>query len=259
MIGYLFSGEKYNPLMNKGQYKSFVLKNSELKLQKEYNSSIITSANVVALIEGSDPVLKNEYITLGAHLDHLGIHHGEIMNGADDNASGSIGVLEIAEALAMSKPKRSVICILFTGEELGLLGSYYFTENSPVLLKDIIANINLDMLGCSNTDVKGLAPIGAGRITPKLKELILNVNDEKQYVPLDWAYADTTHFINSSDHYPFHLKKIPAVFFFSGENADLHMPTDDADKIDYDFFQRSCRFVYEVIMKLANSDGNLKE
>jgi len=83
------------------------------------------------------------------------------MNGADDNASGSIGVLEIAEALAMTKPKRSIICMLCAGEELGLLGSSYFTENPPVPLKDIIVKINLDMIGCSNTDAKGLAPIGA--------------------------------------------------------------------------------------------------
>ena len=258
MIDFLFSGEKYNPLGNKEQYKSFAFRNSVLRLQKEYNVSTIRTANIVALIEGSDLVLKNEYITLGAHLDHMGIQHGEVMNGADDDASGSVGVLEIAEAVAMSKPKRSIICILYTGEELGLLGSYYFTENPPVPLKDIIVNINLDMIGCSNTGLKGLAPIGAGRITPKLKEVISEVSERAQYVPIDWAYADTSRYVNMSDHYPFHLKRIPSVFFFSGDNADIHMPTDDAEKIDYGFFQKSCQLVYEIIMELANGDNSLQ-
>jgi Zn-dependent M28 family amino/carboxypeptidase len=113
------------------------------------------------------------------------------------------------------------------------------------------------MIGCSNTGVKGLAPIGAGRISPKLKEVISKVSNEKQYVPVDWLYADTCRFIDSSDHYPFHLKKIPAVFFFSGDNPDIHTPTDDAEKIDYEFFQKSCRLIYEVIMELANGNSLL--
>ncbi len=260
MVDYLFKGEKNNPFRNNESYKTFVLKNPELRLRKEYSLSTIHTANVVALIEGSDPILKNEFITLGAHLDHLGIQQSEVMNGADDNASGSAGVLEIAEALAKSQTKRSVICILYTGEELGLLGSNYFTENPPVLMKDIIANINLDMIGCSNTDLKGLSPIGAGKITPKLKELILKVGNKNQDITLDWAYADTTHNIFSlSDHYPFHLKKIPTVYFFSGYNSDYHTPSDDAEKIDYEFFQNACRLVYEIILELANGDVNLRK
>jgi hypothetical protein len=259
MIDFLFSREKYNPLRNKEQYKSFVFRNSVIRLQKEYNLSTIRTANVVALIEGSDPVLKNEYITLCGHLDHMGIWHNEVMNGADDNASGSAGVLEIAEALAKSKPKRSIICILCAGEELGLLGSSYFTENPPVPLNNIIVNINLDMIGSSDTDIKALAPIGAGRITSKFKEIITKVNDMTQNLPIDWSYADTSRYVNMSDHYTFHLKKIPAVFFFSGDNADIHMPSDDPEKIDYDFFQKSCQLVYEIVMELANGRISLKD
>ncbi len=185
MVDYLFKGEKYNPLRNKESYKTFVLRNSELKFRKEYNLSTIHTANVVALIEGSDPILKNEFITLGAHLDHLGISQSGVMNGADDNASGSAGVLEIAEALTKSQHKRSIICILYTGEELGLLGSYYFNENSPVPLKNIIVNIDLDMIGRSKTEAAGLAPVGATMITPKLKEIILKVNNKNQNLKLD--------------------------------------------------------------------------
>ena len=254
IIEYLFAGQKYNPFEDKKSYKSFELKSCELTLNKQYTLSNIQTANAIGMIEGSDPILKKEYITLCAHVDHMGIWQGEVMNGADDNASGSIGVIEIAEALAMSKPERSIVCMLFSGEELPILGSYYFTENSAVPLNKIIANINLDMIGCSDTDIKALAPIGAGRITPKLKEVISKVSERTQYVPIDWAYADTSHYVNMSDHYPFHLKNIPAVFFFSGDNADIHMPTDDAEKIDYDFFQRSCKLVYEVVMELANGN-----
>jgi hypothetical protein len=260
MVDYLFKGEKYNPLRNKESYRTFVIRNSELKLRKEYNLSTIHTANVVALIEGSDPILRNEFITLGAHIDHLGIQQSEVMNGADDNASGSAGVLEIAEALAKSQLKRSVICILYTGEELGLLGSYYFTENPPVLLKDIIVNINLDMIGRSRTDASGLAPVGATMITPKLKEIILNVNNKSKNLTLDWAYADTTkNIFSSSDHYSFHVKKIPAVFFFDGTYPDYHTPADDPEKIDYEFCQKTCKLVYEIIMELANGDINLRD
>jgi hypothetical protein len=259
MIKYLFTGQKYNPLEDKKSCKSFELKKCNLTLHKEYLSSTIHTANVIGMIEGSDPVLKNEYITLSAHLDHLGIQHGEVMNGADDNASGSAGIIEIAEALAMSKPIRSIICILFTAEEIYFQGSYFFMDNPSVPVNHIIANINLDMIGCSDTDVKGLAPMGAGRITPKLRELISAVSERTQYVPVDWAYADTDRYVNMSDHYPFHLKKIPAVFFFSGDNADIHMPSDDPEKIDYNFFQRSCKLVYEVVMELANGDIILKK
>lgn len=258
MIEFLFKGQKYDPLKDFKSNKSFELKNCEFTLNKEYTISTINTVNAIGLIEGSDPVLKNEYVTLSAHLDHLGIQQGEVMNGADDNASGSVGVLEIAEALVKSKPERSIIVILFAGEELFLIGSHYFTENPPVQTEDIIVNINLDMIGCSDTDIKALAPIGAGRITPKLKEVISKVSERTQYVPIDWAYADTSRYVNMSDHYPFHLKKIPAVFFFSGDNAYIHMPTDDAEKIDYDFFQRACKLVYEVVMELANGDENLQ-
>jgi hypothetical protein len=259
MIKYLFEGQKYNPLEDKKFCKSFELKKCNLTLHKEYTSSTIHTANVIGMIEGSDPVLKNEYITLSAHLDHLGIQHGEVMNGADDNASGSAGVIEIAEALAMSKPERPVICILFAAEEIYYQGSYYFLENPPVPIENIVANVNLDMIGYSDTDVKGLAPNGAGRISPKLKEVISAVSERTQYVPIDWAYADTDRYVNMSDHYPFHLKKIPAVFFFSGDNADIHMPTDDAEKIDYEFFQKSCQLVYEIVMELANGMISLKD
>ena len=257
MVDYLFNGEKYNPLTNKESYKTFVLKNSELILRKEYNLSTINTGNVVALIEGNVPILKNEFIILSAHLDHKGIQQNGVMNGADDNASGSAAVLEITEALAKSKPKRSVICALYTGEELGLLGSYYFTKNPPVPLRNIIANINIDMIGRPDGISNELSAIGAERINPRLQEIIFNVNNKTMQIILDTVNYSNYH--NRSDQYPFYLKRIPAVLFSTGEHKDYHTPADDADKIDYEFMQKSCQLVYEIIMELANGDISLKD
>ena len=160
--------------------------------------------------------------------------------------------------MSKSQLKRSVICLLFTGEEIGHLGSLYFTEYPPVLLKNIIVNIDLDMIGRTKTDAAGLVPVGASMITPKLKETILNVNNKHKYLNLDWAYADTTRNVFSkSDHFSFHLKKIPAVWFFDGFYPDYHTPADDADKIDYDYLQKTCKLVYEIILELANEDISL--
>jgi hypothetical protein len=260
MAEYLFNGEVYNPINDKGPFKTFEFKNSKLRLQKEYSLSYINSSNIVAFIEGSDPILKNEYITLGAHLDHYGIQNNQVMNGANDNASGCAGVIEIAEALTKTKLKRSLICIFYTKEESGLLGSYYFTENPPVPLENIIVNINLDMIGRSETNAKGLAPIAANRITPKLKDLISNVNNKNSPILLDWEYAENGISNNSgSDHFPFHLKKIPAVYFNSGDDSDYHKPSDDPDKINYEFFQKNCQLIYEIVLELANGDNSLKD
>jgi len=250
---YLFSGQKYNPADKKKKCKSFVLDDCDLAFHKEFVRSNVSTSNAVGLITGEDPFLKNEYIIVTAHLDHMGIVNGKVMNGANDDASGSVAVLEIAEALAKSKHLRSIICVLCAGEEEGLLGSYYFTEKPLVQLEKIVADINIDMIGCSNTDVKGIAPIGADRVSSSLREAITKTSESMSDIAVNWPYADTCRFINSSDHYPFYLKRIPSVFFFSGGNSDTHSPTDDAEKIDYDFFRKASTFIYEVIKDLANS------
>jgi Zn-dependent M28 family amino/carboxypeptidase len=116
------------------------------------------------------------------------------------------------------------------------------------------------MIGRSETDASGLAPIGAAMITPRLKDIILKVSNKTISTILDWPYADTTKTILSrSDHYSFHLKKIPAVFFFDGFYPDYHTSSDDPEKVDYEFLQKNCQFVYEVILELANGDINLRD
>jgi hypothetical protein len=259
LVEYLFAGQKVNPLKRKAETKPFALQKCSLTLSKEYYHSSENTANAVGMIEGSDPVLKNEYIVVTAHLDHMGVRKGEVMNGAIDNASGSVGVLEIAEALAKTKPKRSVICVLCAGEELGLLGSWYFTHYPPVPLENIVANINLDMICMPDTSIKGIAPITSGKIPQKIRDIMTESNDTVSDIRLNWIVAGKSRFKNSSDHYPFYLQNIPAIFLFTGGSSDVHAPGDDAGKIDYDFYEKSCRSIYKIIYGLSNAEGSLKK
>ena len=136
---------------------------------------------------------------------------------------------------------------------MGLLGSYFLTEKPPIPIENIKVNINLDMLGRSDGDVQhGIAPVSTDTIDKILKDNIINVQQKYPLVDLDWAYADTSMFKKGSDHYPFHLKGIPSVFFFNGPHPDSHSPSDDANKIDYEYLQKNCQFVYHLIMELAN-------
>jgi hypothetical protein len=249
----IFEGSGYNPLSNKQILTSFTLNDTEVKLTISYTYSEFISHNVIGMVEGSDPELKEEIITVGAHLDHVGIEAGEIINGADDDGSGSVAILEIAEAVAMSKPNRSVMFLLYTAEEMGLLGSWYFTEHPTVPIERIKANINLDMIGRSDGDVQqGIAPITTGPMDINLKNAIVKVQKEFPDNKLDWEYANTTSYRTSSDHYPYALINIPHVFFFNGSHEDYHHPGDDAEKIDYEFLKSNSRFVYQLLMELAN-------
>ena len=254
LISEIFKGHELKPLEDKLSLKSFPLEKITLDFDKNFYTEDIVSYNVIGLVKGSTSTNYNKYITVGAHLDHMGIQNGEIINGADDNASGSVGVIEMAEAVAMSKSGHPVIFILYTAEEMGLLGSWYFTENPPVSMDNIIANINLDMLGRSDGDVeKGICPIILDTTGNELKKIILNVHHKYPVTDLDWTYADTCRYRSSSDHYSFHTKGVPSVFFFDGTNPDIHTPKDDAVKIDYEYFQKNCEFVYHLIMELANA------
>lgn len=252
----LFSNSNLNPISNDSIRESFVLRKTTMKLDKNVLIEEFESANVAGMIGGASDKFNDEIITLGAHLDHVGIQNGQIRNGADDNASGSIGVIEIAEELAKDNLQRPVIAVLYTAEEMGLLGSKYFSDYPPVPLESIKLNVNLDMIGRSDGEVKkGLAPVYADRINDKLKSEIVSVHKQYPIVELDWAYADTTQYGSQSDHYSFYKKGIPSVFFFNGVHADLHGAGDDPEKIDYEYFQRNCRFIYTLINEFAAKDN----
>ena len=181
----------------------------------------------------------------------------QVMNGANDNASGCAGLLEIAEALN-KKTKRSIILIFYSKEESGLLGSFYFTENPPIPISNILVNINVDMVGRTVADVKKLAPIAADRITPKFSEIISSVSKRDSY-DLDWDFAKKSYSdFAGSDHFPFHLKYIPAVYMFSGDDPDYHKPTDDPEKIDYELLRDNIEFIFNLTKELADGVSNLK-
>ncbi len=215
-----------------------------ITLEKKFKKDNLYSRNIVGIVDGTDSTLKKQYLVIGAHLDHEGIKDGKIFYGADDNASGSTAILELAEAISLSPCKRSIIFALFTAEEIGLLGSYYFINNPPVEQNKIIAMINLDMIGRSDGNVNGIAPITPDIPGLEWKGIISRISDQSQ---IDWDYAESFPRKISMDHLPFYLMNIPSLFLFSGFHSDYHQPTDDADKIDYNFLHENTILVYKII------------
>jgi Zn-dependent M28 family amino/carboxypeptidase len=194
---------------------------------------------------------------VGAHLDHIPPINGQICNGADDNASGSAGVLEIAEAVARSPFQRSVLFILYTAEETGLYGSRHFVRFCPVPITDILVNINLDMIGRTDrvqAETRSHYALYSEQIDPEIINRIKAVNTDPVMWPL--VYKELRTFPGGSDHVSFMERNIPAVFFFSGHHADLHRPTDDADKIEYDKMQKISQLIYRLVEDYANCKTN---
>lgn len=233
----------------------------------------LATQNVLAVIEGSDPVLKDEYVALGAHYDHVGIgspvNGDTIYNGADDDGSGTTALLVIAEALAKSptRPKRSVMFNWHAGEEKGLWGSRYFTEYPTIPLQKIVTQLNIDMIGRSkkagdtnprNNSLTGpneIYVIGSKMMSTELGDLTEAVN--KGYLNLTYNYRyddpkDPNRFFFRSDHYNYARKGIPIVFFFDGEHEDYHRPGDEPHKIDYEKMQKVVRTVYVMMWELGN-------
>jgi len=211
--------------------------------------------NVVAYLEGSDEQLKNEYIVYGSHHDHIGVREGNVFNGADDNGSGTVAMLEIAQAMMLERPKRSVILVWHTGEEKGLWGSYFFVRNCPVPVENISANINLDML-CRN-DPNHLYLIGSKVISTEYDSLIHMVNNRYTHMLFDYKYEDPAHsdrFFFRSDHYPYLQYGIPAVWFFCGTTEDYHQPTDTIDRVDFGKMETVTKLVYLAGLEIANMD-----
>ncbi len=225
--------------------------------------------NILAYIEGIDPDLKDEVIVITAHFDHIGFRGDDIYNGADDNASGTSGVMEIAQAFHEAKkrgfgPKRSVLCMLVTGEEKGLLGSMYYSEHPVFPLENTVANINIDMIG--RMDEKHSDPdytyvIGADRLSMDLHNINEAVNKKYTHLELDYTYNakdDPNQFYYRSDHYNFAKRGIPAIFFFSGVHEDYHRPTDTVDKIMFDKAANIARLAFHTGWELANRDERIR-
>jgi Zn-dependent M28 family amino/carboxypeptidase len=283
MVGEKQTGSQiFNSLNDGGALPPSFLMRDEKKvtLNVAATTETVPTQNVVAVWEGSDPVLKAEYVALGAHYDHVGTGcrptpEDRICNGADDDGSGTTAMLSMAEALAKApvRPKRSILFVWHCGEEKGLWGSRYFTEYPTVPLNAIVAQLNMDMIGRSkkpgdtnarNNSLTGpdaVYLIGSTMMSTELGELVHSVNKSYLNLTFDTKYddpKDPNRFFYRSDHYSYARKGIPIIFFFDGEHEDYHGVGDTADKIDYEKMQKIARTVYMTAWEIANRPARLK-
>ena len=226
----------------------------------------IKGENVLGYIEGTD--LKDELIIITAHYDHLGIHDSLVFNGADDDGSGTVATLEIAEAFMLAKkegngPRRSVLIMPVSGEEKGLLGSKYYTDHPIYPLENTVANLNIDMIGRLDDWHKTgdyVYLIGADMLSQELHDISEMVN--KEYIGLDLDYTfnaedDPNRYYYRSDHYNFAKNNIPVIFYFNGVHEDYHKITDTVDKIDFKKVETITRLVFLTAWELANRDERI--
>jgi len=216
-------------------------------------SEVKEARNVIGIVGGIDDDLKNEFIALSAHYDHEGIVGGVIYNGADDNGSGTVAILETARRLSLLKRnKRSVLVVFHTAEEKGLLGSKYFTENT-IYMDDIVANINIDMVG--RGDVESIFCIGSDKLSTELYKMVKDVNSETVNFELDYTFDDPddpNKYYSRSDHYNYAKNNIPVVFFYDHMIEDYHKPTDDFEKINFYKIEKISSLTTELAIQISN-------
>jgi len=251
---YIAKPEFLETIMIDSKNKPHQLENSFLNSAVEILSEdLILSNNVVGIVPGTDPEMSKEYIVIGAHLDHVKPVQGEVCNGADDNASGSSGVIEIAEAIAMNPFKRTVVFITYTAEEMGLIGSRFFLNSEVFPKEQIKFNINMDMIGRSdpkNEESRAHYVVTNKKYLNQLEAFINQINDGVTDFPL--IFDNDQESPGGSDHQSFIGEGIPAFFFFSGLHRDLHRPGDDPDKIDYAKAESISKLAFLITRKLAN-------
>jgi Peptidase family M28 len=280
---FLFSGSdiKYAELKqkvtNQEPLPPFALKGVKITFNVDADYSIVRTRlthNVVGIVEGSDPKLKDTYVAYGAHYDHTGYREAGqdgsrcpgdpndlINNGADDDGSGTVAIMAIARAFALGpKPKRSTLFVWHAGEETGLLGSRYNADYPVVPLDKIVAQLNMDMVGRNKDDdpkqANTVFVVGSDRISTELH----NINEDANSAlpkPLTMNYemndpADTESIYTRSDHYSYAAKGIPIIFYFTGMHADYHCPSDTVDKIIFDKIARVAQLAYETGRRVAN-------
>ncbi|MFC2083900.1 M28 family peptidase [Bacteroidota bacterium] len=213
-----------------------------------------TARNVVGIIEGNDEEMNDQFITIGAHYDHEGIVNSKVYNGADDNASGTVCVMNAAKHLAeLNNNKRSILVLLYTAEEKGIFGSNYFVNNFDEI-DDVVVNVNLDMVGRQSVDT--IFCIGADRVSNEFNKIVKESNANSANYFLDYSLSDTRLFYQS-DHYSFAKNNIPVVFFFDNMRIDLHKPTDDYDKLNYEKIYKTSLLVQNIALRVANLDHDL--
>ncbi|TDH20893.1 M28 family peptidase [Segetibacter sp. 3557_3] len=266
--------EKFDVLLS--QVKTGQALNNEnliFKKRVEYNfqkSSVPqSSANIVGYLEGTDK--KDEYVVLTAHYDHIGMRNGIINYGADDDGSGTVNVIEMAEAFAKAKadgngPRRTIVFMTVSGEEKGLWGSQYYTEHPLFPLSKTSVDLNTDMIGRIDPNRKYgdstnyVYVIGEDKLSSELLSITDEVNTKFTKLELDRKYndlKDPNRFYYRSDHYNFAKNGVPIIFYFDGVHADYHRPTDTVDKINFDIMTRRARLIFHTAWVMANRDKML--
>lgn len=232
------------------------------RLEVKKNYSELSSENVLGYIEGSD--LKDELVIVTAHYDHLGIRDGKVYNGADDDGSGTVAVIELAQAFAQAKkegkgPRRSMLFMTVTGEEKGLLGSSYYTENPVFPLDKTVTDLNIDMIGRQDEkhadDPNYIYIIGSNMLSSQLHTINEEANKTYTQLQLDYTYNDVNdknRYYYRSDHYNFAKNNIPVIFYFNGVHKDYHKETDEVDKINFTKMEKISRLVFFTAWELAN-------
>lgn len=255
--------------INPASFKPEML-DHELAYSPQVIDGTIQSKNVVAYIEGSDPELKQEVVVLSAHYDHVGVGAPDstgdaIYNGADDDGSGTVGLLHVAQALMAAKkagagPQRSVLMLHVTGEEKGLLGSRYYSDHPIFEIDNTVANLNVDMIGRRDyehpDDPNYIYVIGGSIISSGLDSLMQEANTMSVNLTLSDRYNDLddpNRFYRRSDHWNFGRLGVPFVFFFNGVHDDYHRPSDEIDKIDFEALTKRTQLLYMTTAKVANA------
>lgn len=241
---------------------------TQIVLSVNKSTKTLQSSNVLGVLEGTDK--KDEFVFLTAHYDHLGMHNGAIYYGADDDGSGTVSIIEIAEAFAQAAkegkgPRRSIVFMAVSGEEKGLWGSEYYTSNPIFPLSKTSVDLNIDMVGRIDPKYKGdslnyVYVIGEDKLSSDLQPITDSVNSFIK-MELDRRYNDVTdpnRFYYRSDHYNFAKNGVPIIFYFNGTHADYHKASDTVDKINFDVMTKRVKLIYFTAWIMANREAMLK-
>lgn len=251
-----------SPIINKKVNKGKI--SIELKIEE----AIVPTENVIGMVGGTD--LADEVIVISAHYDHIGIKNGKVYNGADDDGSGTVAVMELAQAFAEAKkagfgPRRSIVFIGMTGEEKGLLGSEYYSENPIIPLENTVTNLNIDMIGRLDENYPKnenyVYLIGTNMLSQELHDISEETNKTYKGIGLDYRFnslEDENKFYYRSDHYNFAKHGIPVIFYFNGVHEDYHKHTDTVDKILFNKIENITQLVFYTAWEIANRNERPK-
>lgn len=263
------AGEAYDAVKGDGNAVRMAKADVLMEVKKETKS--LPASNIVGVLPGTD--LRDEYVVLSAHYDHVGKINGVVYPGADDDASGTVGIMEIAEAFVKAKndgkgPRRTIVILAVSGEEKGLLGSEYYSNHPLFPMEKTTVNLNIDMIGRSDPDRRQgdstnyVYVVGDDKVSSDLKPISEGQNKKYLKMELDYKYNDPNdpnRIYYRSDHYNFAKNGVPIIFYYDGMlRPDYHQPTDTPDKINYDLLRRRAQLVFYTAWEMANRDGMLK-